>query len=496
MAFVYKGRTYNSKKFPMLEYIFNQKTNNGTRGIGQNITFTLKDVSNGYKACGIPEPASISNTILDLTRKNRGIDSRLPKSISSLGYDLKKKTGPSPDGNYCGEFVYVGIGNVIHSWLVWDVSGERVVTVKNTIPTNVLKYISNDEGALFSAMDYCDILSYALFGTEGKVLRVQNPMKWQPNEIDGLYMSSDGETIYPVEAKRYRPENMDKRYISSKPLIKIYTIKEQITKVCGNSEMLDLFRFALSSILVPVSNVSYGPGFGVKKRLKDDADVVEQFMEKLNMIEKDLQSVDQDQKDTTAEAILGDSRNLCKYIEENSVSLMITSPPYPGDHEYTKHSKIELIFNEMAGDISSFRTIKKRMIVSSTTNIYKENNSKVQVESLESIKKVTDQIQERLDADHATSGYEKLYTRLVWEYFGCMKQVLEECYKALKKGGKIALLVSDSHAFKMVHIQTAEILKEIGEMVGFENSEIVLWQLKNTTSHKYQLRENILILEK
>lgn len=32
-------------------------------------------------------------------------------------------------------------------------------------------------------------------------MRVQNPMKWQPNEIDGLYMSADGKTIYPVEAK-------------------------------------------------------------------------------------------------------------------------------------------------------------------------------------------------------------------------------------------------------------------------------------------------------
>ena len=175
---------------------------------------------------------------------------------------------------------------------------------------------------------------------------------------------------------------------------------------------------------------------------------------------------------------------------------MITSPPYPGDHEYTKHSKVELIFNEMAGDLLSFRKIKKRMLVSSTTNIYKEDNARVLVEDIQSIKKVTDEIQARLEADHATSGYEKLYTRLVWEYFGCMKQVLEECYQVLKEGGKIALLVSDSHAFKMVHIQTAEILKEIGEIVGFRNAEIELWQLKNSTSHKYQLRENILILEK
>ncbi len=178
MAFVYNGKTYHSKKFPMLEHIFFEKTNNGTVGIGNNITFTLKDVSDGYKACGINEPASISNTILDLTRQDRGINSRLPQSISSLGYDLKKKTGRSPEGNYCGEFVYVGIGHVLHSWLVWDSSKEVIVNVKNTIPANVLKFLSNDEGALFSAMDYCDVLSYAIFHTPNRIMRVQNPMKW------------------------------------------------------------------------------------------------------------------------------------------------------------------------------------------------------------------------------------------------------------------------------------------------------------------------------
>lgn len=304
----------------------------------------------------------------------------------------------------------------------------------------------------------------------------------------------DSETVGDL-AEQYRPVYMDKRYISNKPLIKIYIIKNNISKFCNDAELCNIFCFALSSILVPVSNISYGPGFGVKKP-KDDADVVEEYIKKLNTIEKDLLSVNNQQKKTFAKSILGDSRKITSYVKENSVSIMITSPPYPGDHEYTKHSKIELIFNKMAGDIDSFRTIKKRMLVSSTTNIYKENNARLLVEDVESIKNITDEIQRRLDADNATSGYEKLYTRLVWEYFGCMKQVLEECYKALKQGGKIALLVSDSHAFKMVHIQTAEILKEIGEKIGFEKSEIVLWQLKNSTSHKYKLRENILILEK
>lgn len=305
---------------------------------------------------------------------------------------------------------------------------------------------------------------------------------------------NDHELVEKLSDK-YWPKNMDKRYISEKPIIRIHVIKEKIDKICTDKEQHEMFSFALSSILVPVSNVKYGPGFGVRKA-KDDIDVLGMYISKLELIERDLEKVSKDQIDTSARTILGDSRKISEYIDADTVSLMITSPPYPGDHEYTKHSKVELIFNEMAGDLASFRTIKKRMLVSSTTNIYKENNARELVADNSAIKIVTDEIQKRLDEDNATSGYEKLYTRLVWEYFGCMKEVLDECYKILKVGGKIALLVSDSHAFKMVHIQTAEILKEIGEQSGYSNSEIILWQLKNSTSHKYQLRENILILEK
>ena len=62
------------------------------------------------------------------------------------------------------------------------------------------KFISNDEASLFSVIDYCDILSIVL---NQQVFRVQAPMKWQPNEIDGYYVSQNSRNIfvYPVEAK-------------------------------------------------------------------------------------------------------------------------------------------------------------------------------------------------------------------------------------------------------------------------------------------------------
>lgn len=197
---------YRSYKHPILEHIFNQKTSNGTVGIGQDHYFTLGDIGAAFVALGIPsgDRASYSNFVLDLTRKNAGIQSRLPDSLIALGYDLKKKTGRSPEGiNYAGVFVFVGVGNSLDTWLVWpDIPDEQVV-IENSIPVKIAPFLGRDEGALFSVIDYCDVLSQAIYKTSGTVLRVQNPMKWQPNEIDGLYFSDyEGvSTLFPIEAK-------------------------------------------------------------------------------------------------------------------------------------------------------------------------------------------------------------------------------------------------------------------------------------------------------
>lgn len=202
MAFSHKGKKYSSKKHPVLEYIF-QKYFEPAKP-ADSIIFYLSDISEGYRKCGISEPVSISNTILDLCRQNRGVASRLPASIYELGYDLRKKTGSDKTGRkYAGEFVQVGVGNEINSWLVWREPDELITISSNNIPELVKKMIRADEGALFSIIDYCDVFTQVLTKGERSIYRIQNPMKWQPNEIDGFYGSEDNgkSYIYPVEAK-------------------------------------------------------------------------------------------------------------------------------------------------------------------------------------------------------------------------------------------------------------------------------------------------------
>lgn len=200
------NKTYN--KHAVLAYLFDMKTNCGTQHIGEDIDFTLREVGEGIRATGGATPTSWSNFVLDLTRKRNTIAQRLPAHVIQYGYDLRKKTGPVPGGqsgdNYCGTFVYRGFdanGQTIpiQDWLEWGIP-DREVTIVNKVPLLVQKFISNDEASLFSVIDYCDILSQILGQT---VQRVQSPMKWQPNEIDGYYVAETSRNIYvyPVEAK-------------------------------------------------------------------------------------------------------------------------------------------------------------------------------------------------------------------------------------------------------------------------------------------------------
>ena len=316
---------------------------------------------------------------------------------------------------------------------------------------------------------------------------------------DGQTAKSIGKKLIdPVDyAKKNRPGALVERYISDEVFVKVHIIKTELTKIKWPSEGIkDFFHLAFTSSILPVSNIRYGPGFGVIKPRRN-INVFEVFSKRLKRMISDVENVQGSKRiKIKSDVYLGDARKLSQYFKRNSVDFMVTSPPYPGDHEYTKHSKLEIIFSDLALSLEEFRKIKKRMLRGSTTNIYKEDKEGDAIKDIKEIENVVREIDKRLKADGATSGFEKLYTKLIWEYFGGMYKVFEESLEVLKPGGKFSLLVSDSHAFKMVHIETAELLKIVAQKAGFKKCHIELWQYKNSTSHKYKLLENILTLEK
>ena len=207
-TYTYEGVNYsaNTEKHAMLEIIFRLLTYNGVQRQGQHIPFTMNDVARAYNVLG-KYRNNVSSTIVDMTHKDNGRINRVPRFMYDHGYDLRKETKKRPGGeSAAGVFIYVGIGadKGLRDWVKeWPEELATIVRLQKTIPPEIEPFIRTDEGSLFTVIDYGDVLSQALFNTRTTVLRVQNPVKWQPNEIDGLYFSrhTGRPTLYIVEAK-------------------------------------------------------------------------------------------------------------------------------------------------------------------------------------------------------------------------------------------------------------------------------------------------------
>ncbi len=283
---------------------------------------------------------------------------------------------------------------------------------------------------------------------------------------------------------------IDRRYISKLPLHKCLLILSEIDEI-EDIHIKNFYNLALYSILVPASNVRYGPGFGIGP-IKQDVDVLGLFMKKTTRMISDLASINIEEAQVPSKVLLGDSRMVSKLLQNSKVDYVITSPPYPGDHEYTRHTRIELQLSGMAKDKKEQRLIKERMVRSSTRAIYKGDNETSKILKFAEIRDIMEKIDQRVKETNGTSGFEKLYSRLVGEYFGGMYEFLKELKNIISEGGIASLLVGDSHAFKMVHIETARLLGELAIDVGFSSYDIELWWNKRSTSHSFCLPENIL----
>jgi len=317
--------------------------------------------------------------------------------------------------------------------------------------------------------------------------------------IDHVEFYSTSQRVLEAAAERYqagdvpefRSELLPESYISRESLRKILSLKEEIRRV-NNSKIKDLLTLVLASIAKPSSNIGLGPNVGLKRK-KSDANVFKLFLEKARVVRDDLKGVKN--CEVEAKVLTGDSRELSSMLNEE-FACVITSPPYPQDHDYTRQLRLELTLLDFMRTKEELRAVKKRAIRASTRNVYAEDHERELVKKFGEVVELMEKIERRVRETGGKSGFEKLYSKLVGEYFGGMYVCLGEIYEVLENGGVASLLVADSHAFKMTHIQTASILAKMGLDVGFRSHELEVWRYIRSTAHDYPIPEYILRLHK
>jgi hypothetical protein len=149
------------------------------------------------------------------------------------------------------------------------------------------------------------------------------------------------------------------------------------------------------------------------------------------------------------------------------------------------------------------RKVKNRLLRSNTRNIFVKDDDGTHVAEFPSIQKICREIEERRIELNKTSGFEKLYHKVVAHYFGGMRLHFRALKSKLRKGAKLAYVVGDQMSFLMVKVPTAQLLGEVVRAEGYEVTDCDLWRERVGTKVRncpekqktVRVREEVLLLK-
>lgn len=184
----------------------------------------------------------------------------------------------------------------------------------------------------------------------------------------------------------------------------------------------------------------------------------------------------------------GDSRKLVNELEDRSIDLVITSPPYLNSRDYTDIYRLELW---ILGHLKTYKDERKlrKSTLRSHVQIAWHKEETLKIKQLE---KVIKEIEK-----HREEFWNNSIPEMIKGYFVDMNIILKNLYKKMKINSKAYINVGNSSYFNSI-IETDTIIAEIAEMNRFQVDEIrVARYLKSSgQQNSKRIRESVIILIK
>ena len=308
----------------------------------------------------------------------------------------------------------------------------------------------------------------------------------------------DASTDDPIISYLRDSGMIDRGWIVDTVAARAVGIKRWIDRTISSRPIRRFFMLALIACVVKdLSNVKFGPELYCVATPTQAPDALECLIERLTMMVSDLESLGS--RKMVSEVRLGDSRDgrTMRFTAgwEKTPAYVVTSPPYPTEHDYTRNSRLELVFMEAVSDLASLRRIKKRMIRSHSKGIYVNDRDGDLVSRFEPVADIRRQIIDRIDGN--SSGFEGQYPKVVSNYFGGMLRHFRTLSNYLPTGSKLAYVVGDQASFKGVHIPTAQLLVEVVDTFvdGLKLDQLSIWRSRRAPKNRQPLYEHVIILE-
>ncbi len=252
-------------------------------------------------------------------------------------------------------------------------------------------------------------------------------------------------------------------------------------------------RLALAKALVSsISNLHFGPEVGIGRK-KTDAPVIAPWLAGVRAIVDDLRLLGEiDRVDLVI--YHADARQTAGIIEPGSIDIVITSPPYPNEKDYTRATRLESVLLGFINNKAELQALKKGLVRSNTRGVYKNDDDDQWINVHPEVQRIANEIESRWVELGKTSGFERLYARVTRLYFGGMARHLAELRGCLRPGAYLAYVVGDQASFFRVMIRTGQLLAEIAQSLGYEVESIDLFRTRIATATKAQMREEVVVL--
>lgn len=332
-----------------------------------------------------------------------------------------------------------------------------------------------------SAIGY-DISPYAVFVSNVKTAKYD------------IYKLKTSWKEIKYKISKIRPSDKTKRYpdlvlkaLSSKLINVFEKIEKIITQHSESPKTRDFFRLGLFAIMPSFSSAQATGGW--LKWVEPRKQLSELFSCYQNKIETMLEQVNHtSHSEANNRALIGDVRYLP--CQNESFSAIITSPPYPNRHDYTRVFGVELMYGFL--DWEGTREIRYQSLHSHPESKPIRPNFSDYVQPI--------QLATALDKFRKLSTNGRMIAMLEG-YFIDMYCSLLEMYRVCKPNAHAALVLGNTQ-YNGIQFLVDEIVAAIGEQVGFTCEKILAARLRGNSAQQMKIfgkqpsRESIIVLKK
>lgn len=295
--------------------------------------------------------------------------------------------------------------------------------------------------------------------------------------LDAYTRLSDRSNETPLEPSTKPPAGFKTRTLFFDPAIekKMLLLKEFALSVPPS--LTRHFLAALGAILVKHSNYAYGPSLARKSTMKinskPDPSVGNHYLSKITEFYQDLNWVKENVvakmgSVPTHEIFLGNAFRYMEQLEDNSVDLVVTSPPYLNNYHYPRNTRPHLYWLDFVKTPADFGAIEWE----SFGKFWQTVRELPEIEVSFSLPGLQDLL-ERIRTKNPEKG---IYGGRGWanyaaQYFNDVYRFFEALRGLMKKKGTVVWVVGNS-VLRGVDVATERFTAEIASLTGFETLEV------------------------